>query len=87
MQAAVGSTITLECPVSGSSYQWQKYLGTSWSNTFQESSKYGNVNTAFLAIYNITIDDTGTYRCSTTGSLKLQNLTVTGMSSRLAKHI
>jgi len=62
VQATVGSNITLECTVSESLYQWQKWLGTYWSNTFQDSSKYGNANTAFLTIYNIAIDDTGTYR-------------------------
>lgn len=87
MQATVGSIITLGCTASGSLYYWQKYLGTYWSKTFQDSSKYGNANTAFLTIYNIVIDEIGTYRC-TTGSQQLQiNVTVTGMSSRQNKHI
>jgi hypothetical protein len=60
---------------------------TYWSKTFQDSSKYGNANIAFLNIYNIASDDAGTYRC-TTGSQQLQiHLTVTGMSSRQDKHI
>ena len=89
MQATVGSNITLECTVSGSFYQWQKWLDGHWSNVFQNSSKYGNnANTAFLNIYNIAIDDAGTYRCTPNGSPQLQlNLTVTGMSSRQDKHI
>ena len=88
MQATVGSTITLQCTVSGSFYQWQNHLGSYWSNVFQEGSKYKNVNTAFLTIYNINVYDAGTYRCMTTGSQQLQiSLTVTGMSSRQDKHI
>ena len=91
VQATVGSTITLECTVSGSIYQWQKWLDAHWSNVFQNSSKYGNANTTFLNIYNIAIDDAGTYRCTATGSNGSQqlqiNITVTGMSSRQEKHI
>ena len=88
MQTTVGSTITLQCTLSGSFYQWQKWLGAYWSNTFQDRSKYRNSNTSFLTIYNIDVYDAGTYRCTTTGSKKLQiSLTVTGMSSRQDKHI
>ena len=91
MQTTVGSTITLECTISGSFYQWQKWLDGYWSYAFQRSSKYGNANTAFLNIYNIAIDDAGTYRCTATtsnGSQQLNiNLVVTGMSSRQNKHI
>ena len=92
MQATVGSTITLKCTVSGSFYQWQRWLDIYWSNTFQNKiSKYGNAKTAFLNTYNIAIDDAGTYRCTATGSNGSQqlhiNLDVTGMSSRQDKHI
>jgi hypothetical protein len=83
----VGSYIILECTVSGSSYQWQNKLNTYWSNAFQEGSKYGNVNTTLLTIYDINTNDAGTYRC-TAGSQQMQiNLIVIGMYGRQDKYI
>ena len=82
MTTTVGSYIILECTLSGSSYQWQMKLNTYWSSAFQEDSKYGNVNNAFLIIYDIDTYDAGTYRC-TAGSQQIQiNLIVTGKHSR-----
>ena len=87
MATTVGSSIILECTLSGSLYQWQKKLNTYWSNAFQEESKYGNVNTAFLTIYDIDIYDAGTYRC-TAGPQQMQiNLIVIGMYGRQDKYI
>ena len=61
---------------------WQKKLTGYWSNKLQDSSKYGNTNTASLTIFNIDVNDAGIYRC-TAGSQQLQiGLTVTGMFCR-----
>ena len=82
MEATVGSTITLECTLSGSPTIWQKWMVHFWSNNFQDSSKYKNTNTKHLTIFNIDVNDTGVYLC-TAGSQKLQiGLSVTGMHSR-----
>ena len=87
MATTVGSSIILECTLSGSFYQWQMKLNTYWSNAFQEDSKYGNVNTAFLTIRDIDTYDAGTYRC-TAGSQQMQmHLIVTGMYGRQDKYI
>ena len=87
MATTVGSSIILECTLSGSFYQWQMKLNTYWSNAFQEDSKYGNVNTAFLTIHDIDTYDAGTFRC-TAGSQQMQiNLIVTGMYGRQDKYI
>ena len=62
-------------------------LNNYWSNTFQEDSKYGNVNNAFLIIYDIDTYDAGTYRC-TAGLQHMQiHLIVTGMYGRQDKYI
>jgi hypothetical protein len=82
--ATVGSTITLECTLSGSFTVWQNWMTQFWSSKLQDSSKYGNTNTKSLTIFNIDVNDAGTYRC-TAGSQMLQSqiaLTVTGMHSR-----
>ena len=84
MVATVGSTITLECALSGSVTMWQKWMTQFWSSKLQNSSKYGNTNTISLTIFNIDVNDAGTYRC-TAGPQRLQSqiaLTVTGMHSR-----
>ena len=82
MVATVGSNITLACTFVGSFTLWQRQLTGRWSSKFKDSSKYGNTNTTFLTIFNIDVNDTGTYRC-TVGSNHLQIvLTVTGMYSR-----
>jgi hypothetical protein len=53
-----------------------------WSVQLQDSSEYGNANTTYLTIFNIDVNDTGTYRC-TAGSQQLHiSLIVTGMHSR-----
>jgi hypothetical protein len=85
--ATVGSTITLECTLSGSVTVWQKWMTSYWSNKLQDSSKYGNTNTKYLTRFNIDVNDAGTYRC-TAGSQQLRiSLSVTGMYSRYDKYI
>ena len=82
MVATVGSNITLNCTIVGSFILWQRQLTGYWSSKFNDSSKYGNTNTTILTIFNIDVNDAGTYRC-TVGSTQLQiGLTVTGMYSR-----
>jgi hypothetical protein len=78
----VGSTITLECTLSGSFKLWQKWLTGYWSNKFQDSSKYGNTNTKYLSIFNIDVNDAGTYRCSAGSKQQQIGLIVKGMYSR-----
>ena len=82
MEATVGSSITVVCTVSWSSYQWQKKIENVWSRALLESSKYLNANTSSLTINNIDINDDGKYRC-TAGSHQLYiDVTVTSMYSR-----
>ena len=82
MVATVGSNITLECKFVGSLTLWQRELTGHWSSKFNDSYKYGNTNTTYLTIFNIDVNDAGTYRC-TVGSYQQQiGLTVTGMYSR-----
>jgi hypothetical protein len=62
--AIEGSTTTLTCPLQGSSFQWNKLNHTYWS-ILKHGVKYGNVNTGYLAIYNVDPHDGGTYSCTT----------------------
>jgi len=78
----VGSTITLECTLSGSFTLWQKWLTENWSNKLQDSSKYSNTNTKYLSIFNIDVNDAGTYSCSAGSKLQHIGLIVKGMYSR-----
>ena len=80
--ATVGSTITLECTLSGSLTLWQKKLTGYWSNKLQDNSKYGNTNTKYLTILNIDLNDAGTYRCSAGIQQQQIGLIVTGTYSR-----
>jgi hypothetical protein len=63
---------------------WQKNMTGFWSTKLQDSSKYGNTNTTSSTIFNIDVNDAGTYRC-TVWTQPLQSqiaLSVTGMHSR-----
>ena len=82
MVATVGSTIILECTLSGSLTLWQKKMTGVWSSRLQDSSKYGNTYTAFLTIFNIDVNDAGIYRCAVGPQQLHMGLTVTGMHSR-----
>ena len=59
-----GSTTTLTCPLQGSSFQWKKMINSRWF-MLQQGAKYDNVNTVYLAIYNVDAHDGGTYLCTT----------------------
>ena len=79
-----GNTTTLTCPIQGSSFTWYKLINSRWS-MLQQSAKYGNVNTGYLAIYNVDPHDGGIYLC-TTGSQQLQmNIVFRGTQSKLEK--
>ena len=79
-----GSTTTLTCPLQGSSFTWYKLINSGWSK-LQQGAKYGNVNTGYLAIYNVDSHDGGRYLC-TTGSQQLQmNIVFRGRQSKLEK--
>jgi hypothetical protein len=47
-----------------SSFKWQKRTN-SGLRILQQGAKYGNVNTGYLAIYNVNPHDGGTYLCTT----------------------
>ena len=84
MIAIEGGTTTLTCSLQGSSFQWYKLTNSSWS-LLQQSAKYGNVNTGYLAIYNVDQHDGGRYVC-TTGSQHLHmNIVFRGTQSKLEK--
>jgi hypothetical protein len=63
VEAISGSTTTLTCPLEGSSFQWQKWVNPNWS-TLQQGTKYGNVHTSSLSIYNVDPRDDGSYSCA-----------------------
>ena len=63
MIAIEGSTTTLTCSLQGASFQWYKLTNSGWS-LLQQGAKYGNVNTGYLAIYNVDPHDGGTYSCT-----------------------
>ena len=76
MEAISGGTITLTCPLQGSSFQWQR-LTSGWS-TLQQGAKYGNVNTSSLIIYNVDPGDEGQYLCRVGSQLSYIQVTVIG---------
>jgi hypothetical protein len=79
-----GNTTTLTCPIQSSSFTWYKRINSRWSK-LQQGAKYGNVNTGYLAIYNVDPHDGGRYLC-TTGSQQLQmNIVFRGTQSKLEK--
>ena len=85
MIAIEGSTTTLTCPLQGSSFQWQKLNHSYWF-ILEQGAKYGNVNTGYLAIYNVDPHDGGRYLC-TTGIQRLQmNIVFRGTQSKLDKY-
>ena len=84
MIALEGSKTTLTCPLQGSYFTWYKWSHSYWS-MLEQSAKYGNVNTGYLAIYNFDPHDGGTYICRT-GSQQLQmNIVFRGTQGKLEK--
>ena len=79
-----GSTTTLTCPIQGSSFTWLKSTNSGWSIP-QQGAKYGNVNTRYLAIYDVDPHDGGFYICRT-GNQRLQmHIVFRGTQSKLEK--
>jgi hypothetical protein len=77
VEAISGSNTTLTCPLQGSSFQWQKWVNTVWS-TLQQGTKYGNVNTKSLIIYNVDPRDDGSYSCAVGSQKRSIQFTVIG---------
>jgi hypothetical protein len=61
--AIEGSTTTLTFLLQVSYFQWYKLTNSGWS-LLQQGAKYGNVNTGYLAIYNVDPHAGGTYLCT-----------------------
>jgi len=75
--AIAGTTTTLTCILQGTSYIWQKQVNSGWF-TPQKGSKYDNVNTALLTIYNVESNDGGYYRCNVGSQQQYMYLNVKG---------
>ena len=84
MIAIEGSTTTLTCPLESSSFQWKKLVNSHWS-ILQQGAKYGNVNTGYLAIYNVDPHDGGTYLCTTGIQPLFMKIVFRGTQSKLEK--
>ena len=82
MIAIEGGTTTLTCPLQGSYFTWLKSNNSGWSIP-KQGAKYGNVNTRYLAIYDVDPHDGGSYECRT-GSQRLpMNIVFRGTQSKL----
>ena len=77
MNATAGTTTTLTCTLQGTSYIWQKQVNSGWF-TPQKGSKYDNVNTALLTIYNVELNDGGSYLCKVGKQVQYIYLNVKG---------
>ena len=84
MIAIEESTATLTCPLQGSSFTWLKSNHSYWS-ILEQGAKYGNVNTGYLAIYNVDPHDGGTYLCRTGNQQMQMNIVFRGTQSKLEK--
>ena len=84
MIAIEGGTTTLTCPIQGSSFTWLKSTNSGWS-ILQQGAKYGNVNTGYLAIYNVDPHDGGTYLCKTGTQQLYMTIVFRGKQSKLEK--
>ena len=83
MIAIEGGTTTLTCSLQGSYFQWYKLTNSGWS-LLQQGAKYGNVNTGYLAIYNVDPHDGGTYLC-TNGINLFMTIVFRGTQNKLEK--
>ena len=77
-----GSNTILTCTLEGSYYYWSKRTESSWSNQIQGGTKYGNVNSGYMTIYNVQTNDGGRYRCGVNSNLEQVDVSVRGMYSR-----
>jgi hypothetical protein len=77
-----GSNTTLTCTLQLSYYYWQKRTDLGWSSLTQGGTKYGNVNSGSMTIYNVQINDGGRYRCGVNTNLEHVDVSVRGMYSR-----
>jgi hypothetical protein len=57
-------------------------MDSSWSSQIQGGAKYGNVNSGYMTIYNVQINDGGRYRCGDYPNLEQVDVSVRGMYSR-----
>jgi hypothetical protein len=79
-----GNTTTLTYPIQGSSFKWYKLIKSGYSK-LQQSAKYGNVNTGYLAIYNVDPHDGGRYLCTTDIQQLYMTIVFRGTQSKLEK--
>jgi hypothetical protein len=79
-----GNTTTLTCPIQSSSFTWYKRINYRWSK-LQQGAKYGNVNTGYLAIYNVDPHDGGRYLCTTDIQQLYMTIVFRGTQSKLEK--
>jgi hypothetical protein len=77
-----GSNTTLTCTLPEPNYYWQKRTDSGWSSLTQEGTKYGNVNSGSMTIYNVQTNDGGRYRCGDYNNLEQIDVTIRGMYSR-----
>jgi hypothetical protein len=77
-----GSNTTLTCTLPGPNYYWEKRTDPGWSSHIQAGPKYGNVNSGYMTIYNVQIDDGGRYRCGDYYNREQIDVSVRGMYSR-----
>ena len=57
-------------------------MDSSWSSQIQGGAKYGNVNSGYMTIYNVQINDGGRYRCGVNSNQEQIDVIVKGMYSR-----
>ena len=74
-----GSNTILTCTSQSSDFYWEKRTDQGWSSHIQAGVKYGNVNSEYMTIYNVQIDDGGRYRCLDVEQI---DVTVRGIYSR-----
>ena len=85
MIAIEGSATTLiTCPLQCSSFQWRT-LTNSGLPILQQGAKYGNVNTGYLAIYNVNPHDGDTYICTTGIPQLYMTIVFRGTQNKLEK--
>ena len=74
-----GSNTTLTCTLPGPNYYWQKRTDQGWSSHIQAGAKYGNVNSEYMTIYNVQVNDGGRYRCGDYSTQEKIDVSLRGM--------